>query len=148
MDASTIGAAYTGAKVALQTLRTVIATKSEIAADGRVIDALDQLGRIQDSLFELRNRLAELQEENHSLKEQIRAHQGWDARAAGYKLTQTPGGAYVYGSNGPPPHWACPACFEARAIHILQDNRVGSGSFTCPNCKVHFPVEPRQLPRS
>jgi hypothetical protein len=64
MDASTIAAAYTGAKVALQTLRTVISTKADIAADTRVIDAFEQLGKIQDTLFELRNTIAALQEEN------------------------------------------------------------------------------------
>jgi transposase-like protein len=47
MDASTIAAAYTGAKVALQTLRTVISTKADIAADTRVIDAFEQLGRFR-----------------------------------------------------------------------------------------------------
>jgi len=35
VDASTISAAYTGAKIAVQTLRTIIGTKAEIAADGR-----------------------------------------------------------------------------------------------------------------
>jgi len=49
VDASTISAGYTGAKIAVQTVQTIIGTKAEIAADGRVIAALEQLGTIQDT---------------------------------------------------------------------------------------------------
>jgi predicted RNA-binding Zn-ribbon protein involved in translation (DUF1610 family) len=50
----------------------------------------------------------------------------------------------IYRSAGPPEHFACPACFEKDAIHILQDKKTMSGNYACPNCKGEFHVNVAQ----
>ena len=58
-----------------------------------------------------------------------------------YELVETEGGAVVYKSKSGTAHFACPNCFQ-KEIKILQDRRVISGVFDCPNCKASFPVKP------
>jgi hypothetical protein len=147
MDPVTIQQAYVGLKFAIETLRTVVGTKTQIAADSRIADALDHLGRVQDTMFELRNSLIALQEENHALKEAQRDRDEWSIRAAAYALTSAPGGAMVQKTAGPPEHYACPRCFEDRKIYPLQDKRVMSGAHACPGCGRSYPVDqPQKLP--
>jgi predicted RNA-binding Zn-ribbon protein involved in translation (DUF1610 family) len=140
MDPVTIQQAYTGLRFAIDTIRTVVGTKTQIAADGRIADALDHLGRVQDTLFELRNELAALQEENHTLRAKVSERAAWEATAAKYALIQAPGGAMVYRTEEPPGHYACPRCFGDQKRVILQDRRVASGTYDCPECKRDFNV--------
>jgi hypothetical protein len=140
MDPITIQQAYSGLKFAMETLRTVVTTKTQIAADSRIADALDHLGKVQDTMFELRNSLAALQEENHALKEARREHDDWSARATAYPLVQAPGGATVRKTDGPPEHYVCPKCFEDRKIYPLQDKGVMSGHYACPGCGKSFAI--------
>jgi predicted RNA-binding Zn-ribbon protein involved in translation (DUF1610 family) len=58
-----------------------------------------------------------------------------------YELVETEGSAIVYKSKTEPTHFACPSCFK-NEIHILQDRRVMTGVFDCPNCKTVYPVKP------
>jgi predicted RNA-binding Zn-ribbon protein involved in translation (DUF1610 family) len=148
MDPVTIQQAYTGLKFAIDTLRTVVGTKAQIAADGKIADALEHLGRVQDTMFELRNTLATLQEENRALKESQREHNYWHARSAEYPLTQASGGAMVRKAAGPPEHYICPRCFEDRKIYPLQNKRtVTTGEYSCPGCGKGFLVDaPGKLP--
>jgi hypothetical protein len=148
VDPVTIQQAYTGLKFAIDTLRTIVGTKSQIAADSRVADALDQLGNVQDTMFELRNSLAALQEENHTLKEAQRERDDWSAKEAAYPLVQAPGGAMVRKTAGPPEHYVCPKCFEDRKVYPLQNKRiVTTGEYGCPGCGRPFLVDaPGKLP--
>jgi hypothetical protein len=140
----TIGAAYTGIKFAKDTLQVALGYKIEIETRTQITAALEKLGTTQDSLFELREELFRLQSENDGLRQDIAAHDEWNAVKAQYRLTEMAGGAVVYESSGPPKHYACPACFASRAVQILQDRRVMSGNFDCPSCKATYPVSPRK----
>ena len=149
MDPITIQQAYTGLKFAIDTLRTIVGTKSQIAADGKIADALEHLGKVQDTMFELRNSLAALQEENHALKEAQRERDDWSAKKAAYPLVQAPGGAMVRKAAGPPEHYVCPRCFEGdRKVYPLQDRRiVTTGEYGCPGCtRVFLVALPEKMP--
>jgi hypothetical protein len=141
MDASDLQAAYAGLKYVIDSLRTVAGTKAEIAADFRIADVLDKLGKVQDMLFEQRNTIAGLQEENFALKESARSRDAWEARAAKYTLVTTPGGALVYKSAGPPEHYVCTRCFEERKVHFLQNTGMATGWYRCPGCNESFCIE-------
>lgn len=51
-------------------------------------------------------------------------------------------GAAVYQHEGEPLYYVCPVCFEKKEVQILQDRRVMSGHFDCPNpaCKAQYPI--------
>lgn len=70
-----------------------------------------------------RSRELDLQGENRTLKDKLREQEVWTARASKYELVVAPGGATVYRSKESPQHYACPVCYEAKQIQILQDGR-------------------------
>jgi predicted RNA-binding Zn-ribbon protein involved in translation (DUF1610 family) len=142
MDLGTISAGYASLKAAIETVRTVVGTRAQIAADARVIDALEQLGKAQEMFMDMRGAMYELQEENRLLKDRLREQQAWTDRASKYELVATAGGATIYRSNESPQHYACPACYEAKQIQMLQDGRNVAGTWRCPNCKASYPINP------
>lgn len=141
-----IPAAYTGLKYAIATLRTAVTIKTKIEANQKIADALDHLGRVQDTLFELRDRLAELQAENLALKAQLVPKNDWEVESAKYGIVTTKGGATVYRTKEPPMRYACPKCYADQKIQFLQDLRVMSGDYRCPSCKVAYSVDGHQEP--
>jgi hypothetical protein len=140
MDPITVQQAYSGLKFAIETLRTVVGTKTQIAAEGKIADALDHLGKVQDTLFELRNELAAMQDQNRELKDKLGAQESWDKIAEGYNLVATPSGGTVYHSDGPPPHYACPTCFASQKRIPLQHCGGSSVAYQCPQCKAYYPI--------
>ena len=94
-------------------------------------------------MFQLREELFRLQDENKNLKQRINEQDEWNKRIENYELTKTAGGAIVYKSKEGTEHYICPSCKEKREIHILQDNRTQSGKFRCVNCNAEFPINPR-----
>jgi hypothetical protein len=123
-------------------VKSVIAAKYQISADAQILGAFDQLGKAQDILFNVRDTLSDLQDENRTLKDKVRDEEGWNARAAKYRLVIAPGNATVWHSTDPIKHYACPVCFEAKQIHILQDTKI-NGQWQCPssNCKAFYSVD-------
>jgi hypothetical protein len=144
MDLTIIGAAYSGLKFAKDALQVALGYRIEAEVRAQISAALEKLGAAQDTLFELREELFRLQGDNDRLRQQLTAHEGWEAQRAVYRLTRTEGGAVVYGSEGPPPHFACPVCFSKKSIQILQDRRVLAGVYDCPGCKAEYPVNRMQ----
>src|SRR6185436_270418 len=106
----------------------------------RVIAALGEVGKAQDTMFQMREELARLQEDNGDLRAKLKAHDDWDARLAKYRLATTPGAAIVYESTEAPPHYACPNCTNERKIQPLQDQGGESGLFDCPSCKARYRI--------
>ncbi|MGH7773745.1 MAG: hypothetical protein ACREQA_16085 [Candidatus Binatia bacterium] len=94
----------------------------------------------------MRENLFRLQEENEKLRQQLKAHEDWEAQKACYKLEETAGGAVVYASTqrDVPKHYACPSCYTKATVQILQDRGVVSGVFDCPGCKAMYYVKARQ----
>ena len=143
MDTGTIMAAYNGLRFAKDALTTVAQGKIEVESQTRVLAALEKLGAAQDAMFEMRDELFSLQEQNRKLKQDLAESADWDKKLGGYQLVNTPGGAVVYSFKGQPEHFACPSCVNERELHILQDNRTMSGKFRCTGCEEEFPIKPR-----
>jgi hypothetical protein len=91
---------------------------------------------VQDTLFELRDKLAELQAENPALKAQLVPKNAWEVESAKYGIVTTKGGATVYRTKEPPLRYTCPKCYADQKIQFLQDLRVMSGDYRCASCKV------------
>ena len=144
MDVATITSAYQGLKAAKEILGAAFDAKVDAEAKPKVLEALQKLGDAQDALFALREELFSLQEANNVLRQQIAESKSWQTKADEYELTKTRGEAVVYRFKGQPEHFACPSCFNAKAIHILQPNRTMSGKFRCTGCGSEFPVDPQQ----
>ena len=144
MDIVSISAAYNGLKVAKDIFSGFNDLKVETATLARINEAVKKVGEAQDAIFVLREELFRLQEENSSLKQQINDRDSWATIIGQYQLVDTAGGAVVFKSKEEPNHFACPSCAQSKEIHILQDNRVMAGTFTCTKCQAIYPVKPQE----
>jgi len=144
MDVASIASAYQGLKAAKDILGVVFDAKVDAEAKPKVLEAMQKLGDAQDALFALREELFSLQEANNALRQEISESKSWQSKADQYELTKTAGEAVVYKFKGQPEHFACPSCFNTKAIHILQTNRTLSGKYRCTGCSSEFPVDPQK----
>ena len=141
VDIDSIAAAYNSLKFAKDALKVSLKYKIEIEAREKVLAALEKLGDLQDTIFELQRDRAEQQTEIERLHDELNKRNDWEATKVKYDLEQTVGGAVVYTFTGLPKHYACPSCFSKNIIQILQDQRNAGGTFGCPGCKAAFPVK-------
>lgn len=118
----------------------------------------DLLTDAQDRLSDLQTESIELREKNSELAHQLMEAVEWTKKFSEYHLATTEGGAVVYqktwnrgqertiiaGQLGGDPdhrhHYVCPSCVSKKELQILQDDQSHLGSFTCPSCKVEFPI--------
>jgi len=135
-----IASALTGFDFIRRTIKRVSELQKDNETLTAVNDALTRLGELQDKLYELRDAHADLQVKNRALEEKLAKRTEWETRRSGYKLVETSGGAHVYQNDGPPIHYACPACMERGEIHVLQNRRVATGAWACPGCDKQYPV--------
>ncbi|MGB5894377.1 MAG: hypothetical protein WBG58_09375 [Ignavibacteriaceae bacterium] len=146
MELSSITAAVSALAAAKDALSNLVKLKIDSKSLEKVNEALEKLGGTQDILFKIREELFKLQDENRSLKEKIENMDRWYEKVGKYELVETYGGAVVHKFKGEPLHYICPSCIEKKEIHILQDRRVLSGTYDCPNCGSSFPVKPPTPP--
>jgi hypothetical protein len=144
MDPISLVGAYQGLKAAKEILGTLFDAKVDAESRPKILEAQGKLGEVQDALFMLRERLAELQQERDQLRDELATAKNWSDRAAQYELASTPGSAVVFRFTGQPEHFACPSCFNKAEVYPLQDNHVMAGTYTCPGCKAQFPVKLRE----
>ncbi|WP_439531622.1 hypothetical protein [Marinobacter adhaerens] len=144
MDMTSIATAYSGLRAAKEIFSNYTDLKIDAAARERVNEAIAKVGEAQDALFQMREEMFRLQEENRLLKDSIAENENWEKRLSAYELAETSGGAIVFKSTSGVDHFACPSCAEKREIQILQDRRVVSGDYDCPGCGKSFPVKPRK----
>lgn len=144
MDVSTLAGAYEGLKAAKDLLGAAFNAKVDAEAKAKILEAQQQLGQIQDTLFSVREQLFALQADRDSLKQRLDESGKWEARIGEYTLAKTLGGAVVLESKSEPKHYLCPSCVNKRELHILQTNRTLSGKYRCTGCGSEYPVEPRQ----
>jgi len=142
--ASTIATVSSSLKLAKDGLQLIFNAKVSAEAKDQIRAVRDNLGVVQDKLFDLREELASLQQERDDLKRKLASFEGWQSKAAAYSLVHTEGGAVVYASGTTPQHFVCPSCFDRESLQILQDTRTISGNFECPGCGKTFPVKPRK----
>lgn len=136
----TVATALNGIKTANAVVSSLLDLKIEAGSLKKVTEALQSLGTAQDTMFQLRETLFELQTENEKLRKEISARDDWDTKIAQYDLAKTDGGAVVYKFKGEPQYYVCPSCVINREIHILQDRKDVKGCFRCPKCKADFPI--------
>jgi len=136
-----IASALTGFDFIRKTIKRVSELQKDNETLSAVGDALSKLGEVQDKLYELRDENAALQGRNRELVEQLVKRAEWETRRAGFKLVETAGGAHVYQNDGPPVHYACPACMERGQVHLLQNRRVTSGAWVCSGFDKQYPVD-------
>lgn len=141
MDVPSIGAAIASVKA----LKDILQSAATLTIDSAIVDRINEARhRVADALSALLDAQEErirLLNENQELLGQIRSHEDWEKKKAGYQLQQTAGGAVVYASVATSPtHYACPSCIERHEIQILQD--IGGSSFECPGCKVYYSIKP------
>ena len=123
-------------------------TVTELVKKGVTLELQERIAELREAVLNVKDEVLSLREQNQDLRAKLAAQESWEARAAGYKLITAPGGALVRHSPGPPEHYACPRCYEAHKISILQDRRVMSGAFDCKECsasynvKLHKPLPP------
>lgn len=141
MDPISLSGAYQSVKAVKDILTSLFDAKVESESKPKILEAQAKLGEIQDSLFLLRERLAELQQERDQLRQDLVGAKDWQSKENLYVLSSTSGGAVVYKFKGQPEHYACPSCFNKREIHILQDNRVLAGTFRCTGCESNYPIK-------
>ncbi len=72
MDITTIASAYSAVKTIREIGGTLLNAKIDAESKQRVSEVIDKLGGIQDTLFYIREELLKVQEENHSLKSQVK----------------------------------------------------------------------------
>lgn len=126
---------------------SIISNAKEIA------DLVKKLGDVElyRKIIELEGEIIELTREKRDLEKKLDDIETWEAQLQKYQLEETPGGAFVYGFDDSPKHYACPSCINKKELQILQDDHSFTGYFTCPGCDKEFPVNPRKdspLPRS
>lgn len=137
-----IQAAIVGLKYIRDFTKWVGEMRQDAEILSRVNEAMRFAGDVQDKLQELREENLRLTEERRQLADQLREADDWQKRRSAYQLAQTPGGALVLKSEGPPGHYACPNCAESkRELQILQDRRVSAGFYDCRACQAFFHVD-------
>src|SRR5262245_38904772 len=99
MDMAVIAGAYNGLKFAKDALQVALNYKIENETRSQIAAALEKLGAVQDTLFEMREELFRLQTENQELRRELQMASDWEARRADYHLEQTAGGALVYSAT-------------------------------------------------
>ena len=142
-----IAPALTGLKYLRDFTKWVGDMRADAEVLSRTNDAMRAVGEVQDKLQELREENFRLVDENRTLTEKLREVEDWQGRRAGYQLFLAAGGGMVLRSAGPPVHYACPACAEARRqLHVLQDLGSWAGTYRCPACQVEYPVDRQRVP--
>jgi hypothetical protein len=141
MDPISFAGAYEGLKAAKSLLGIAIDAKVDAESKSRIMEAQGKLGDVQDTLFTLRERLSELQQERDSLRSELSAERDWLSKAGQYELAATLGTAVVYKFKGEPDHLACPSCFNKREVHILQLDSDFFGTYKCTGRGSSFPIK-------
>ena len=116
---------------------------AELAKKGITLELQERITDLREAVINAKDDAINLRDEIQALKAKVRAQEDWDSRMAAYTLIEAAAGAMVYKSQGPPEHFACPACIERRSIHILQPQNNWNGLCVCPSCTTGYRVNPR-----
>lgn len=140
MDIDLIAAAYNSLKFVKDTLKVSLNYKIEIEARERVFAALEKLGDLQDTIFELQRDRAQQQTEIEKLDNELKKKNDWEATKVNYDLEQTAGGAVVYAFRGSPKHFACSSCYSNKKVIEILQGVLDADYLDCPGCKMVFAV--------
>lgn len=152
MDTASIGAAVTSLNAVKGMVELAFNAKLDSERRSAKAEALAALGTAQDTLYELREELFRLQDENRQLKQAATTQGEWAAKEAEFERFHGPGGAWVYQSKLQPGLFACPTCIGEKKLNLLQPRGQYTGVMNCMACKAGFQVNvdkpvPSALPR-
>jgi ribosomal protein L37AE/L43A len=112
----------------------------ELVKAGVTLGLQETIVELREAVMNAKDEVLQLREENQAMRLKASEKAVWEATAAKYTLVAAPGGAMVYRTEEAPAHYACPRCYEEQKRAILQDRRVASGTYDCPECKRNFNV--------
>jgi hypothetical protein len=115
----------------------------DLVRTGVTIGLQETIMELREAVLNAKDEVLRLREENQALRAKAAERTAWTEIAANYTLVKARGGAMVYETGGPPPHFACPRCFAEQKIHILQDEVDWTGRFKCPDCESEYLVNQR-----
>jgi len=147
---------------------TKMATDLAAATDATKRQA--QLLEFQQALIGLSSKIATVQQENATLRNQkddaeaeLKRMKDWEHQKSRYKLVAPFPGCMVYAlqkavSGGEPPHYICAACFENGKRSVLQGMETGVrrkkdsvgqslSVYACPECKSEATTDYMNVPR-
>lgn len=141
-----VGSAIGSLKAGIDLAKGALDAKVEAEVRRKILDAMDSLIAAQTQLLDARMQMHDLVDDNRKLKRELEEREDWKQRTGRYELVTAPGGAMVYRFKEQPPHYVCPACYEDRKLHILQDSKGHSGTWQCSGCSKYFRVDPGRNP--
>lgn len=142
MDLTVIGGAVAGLKTATDIAKGLISTNTAVEVNAKAIELQRALLSAYADAISAKETQTALLEEIRSLKRQLAHNEEFAADMKRYALDAPWRGTAVYAlqesmSNGEPPHYLCPNCYQAKKKSILQlgTNSKGDQCFNCPNCR-------------
>jgi len=141
-----LGSALGSLKAGIELAKGALDAKVEAEVRRKVLDMVQALADAQTQLLDAKMQMSEIFDENQKLKREREEREEWMQRVRRYELIQAPGGAMVYRFKEQPSHYVCPACYEDRKLHILQDGKGLSGTWKCSGCSKYFQVDPARNP--
>jgi hypothetical protein len=141
-----LGSAIGSVKAGIELAKGALDAKVEAEVRRKVLDTTQALADALSQIVDAKVQMSQIFDENQELKRKLAEREEWTQRVAQYELVEAVGGALVYRFKGQPPHYVCPACYEERKLHILQDTKGFSGSCQCSGCGKHFRVNPARNP--
>lgn len=135
----------------LKALKDGISLAFDAKVDAEVRSArvavMDQLGKTQETLYDLRDELFKIQTENEELKRAASSSAKWDEASAQYEFVESPGGAYVFRSLSDHNLFACPTCMHNKRLSALQPQGMYPSTRWCLVCEKPYRVTTDQQPR-
>lgn len=143
MDLPALLAAAGGLKTAGELVTGIVKAKNQSDVTAKAIELQSVIIGLQSSIFDTRDALSSLQEENRQLKESAMRREHFGSDMARYALTPIRPGSVAYAlkqsmSNGEPPHYICANCYQNGKKVTLSCGAYKElwYAFICPTCKV------------
>lgn len=149
MDLATITTAVTGAKAAVDLIKTSIAARDQAKAEEAVTEAKRTLAVAYDALLgvsqealNLVQQVAAAQKRIEALEAENKQLQAQTEERDRYVLAEIGGGVMAYAlkpddDRGEPPHYLCQPCMSKNLKIVLQPHGP-RGNLRCPACEQVF----------
>lgn len=123
----------------------IASASDEAKRNSQLIEFQRVIIQLQSSIAAIQNQNASLLRDKDDLEKQIVAMKNWDGEKQRYALTTIWESSVAYAlkksmSNGEPPHWLCPRCYDNGKKAILNPFYGANNlySVACPICSVAF----------
>lgn len=129
----------------------IAAASDETKRNAQLIEFQRVIIQLQSSIASVQAQNATLQRDKEQLEKQLVQLENWASERNRYKLVTVFQTATVYSlqesnSNGEPPHYICPKCYQHGQKMLLQPSKKdGWVHFTCPSCKFDIPTNYRGI---